>query len=521
MGRSKGLASFSANFEAQMAAPIDARAVVETQADLITEATWQANDGSVYAYVGMVVSVTGDTDSSKNGLYSLTALPITSIENWTQLGTATAIDSLRLMATGDIILAVSSAGDDSDSNRPSVITSGDYSAYPFLTIQAAIEALPSFVRPYTATVNVGAGDFAGAYIFQRAGNYKIVGTLDLSALTTGSNAGTFSSGGARAATKTGETWTTNNLKGHFVKITAGRGVGQERVIVSNTEDTIVVAKKWTTSINSTSVFQILEPKSIITTAVVGPLGYTTVTIGLGGFEYSGRLTIENFAFALGTATASVAFIRGDFSTVKTVKTSQSYYPVIAQDMDEIIVTRVAVTNVIYYGSYFLRIAKSVGAAGEMFIDGSTDRTYFYSCRGIEFNGLYFSNITGSYGINFWDSTAIITDMVVADSSRGLFLAKSSLVIHGLELSNIANNAIELQDSASLKVKTSLTTSGLNYGIVLSNASMTSIFIKGMDATNILSIDTNTIDNVEYEEMLTDSGDCIYGTAGSQLMYSNT
>jgi hypothetical protein len=519
MGRSKGLASFSANFEAQMAAPIDARMVVETQADLTTEATWQANDGSVYSYLGMIVSVTSDTDEANNGVYRLTGSPITSIDNWEQLGTSAAIENSQRMATGDIIVAVSSSGNDSDASRPSLITVGDWSAYPFLTIQAAIDALPSFVRPYTATINVGAGNFTGAKIFQRAGNYKIVGTLDLSTLTSGSNAGTFDSGAARAATKTGETWTVNNLKGHFVKITAGRGAGQERVIVANTVDTITVAKKWTTSINNTSVFQILEPKSVITTAVLDPYG--SLSIGLGGFEYNGRVTIENFAFALGTAISSIALVRGDFSTIKTVRTSQSYYPIIAQDMDEVSIVRMAVLNVIYYGSYFLRVTKSVGFGGEMFIDGSTDRTYFYSCRGVEFNGLYFSNITGSYGINFWDSVGIITDMVIASSSRGLFLARSALIIHGLEMSDIANNAIELQDLSSLKVKTSLTSSNLNYGIVLSNSSLTSFYIKGMDATHILYIDGETIDNVEYEEMLTTAGDTIYGIAGSQLMYSNT
>jgi len=44
MSRNKGIASFSANFEPQVSAPLDARNITDNKADLILPATWEAND---------------------------------------------------------------------------------------------------------------------------------------------------------------------------------------------------------------------------------------------------------------------------------------------------------------------------------------------------------------------------------------------------------------------------------------------------------------------------------------------
>src|SRR5574344_2857027 len=82
MGRNKGLASFSANFEPQIAAPLDARLTCPTKAELILPATWTANDGYIYAYQGMMVAVSQDSTTSNNGIYYLSALPYTNIDNW-------------------------------------------------------------------------------------------------------------------------------------------------------------------------------------------------------------------------------------------------------------------------------------------------------------------------------------------------------------------------------------------------------------------------------------------------------
>ena len=51
MARTKGLLPLSGNFEPQVAGPFDARSRVETKADLLLLATWQAKDGNPYTYV--------------------------------------------------------------------------------------------------------------------------------------------------------------------------------------------------------------------------------------------------------------------------------------------------------------------------------------------------------------------------------------------------------------------------------------------------------------------------------------
>jgi len=85
MAREKGLSAFSANFEAQIAAPIDARMIVATRADLILATTWEASDELVYTYKGMIVSVHSDSTPANNGLYILTDEDYTNIDNWVKV----------------------------------------------------------------------------------------------------------------------------------------------------------------------------------------------------------------------------------------------------------------------------------------------------------------------------------------------------------------------------------------------------------------------------------------------------
>jgi len=84
MGRIRGIANFNANFEPQIASPLDARSIVEYKSDLILESTWQANDGIVYAYKGMIVSVVDDT-TGNNGLYILNDDDYTIESNWNKI----------------------------------------------------------------------------------------------------------------------------------------------------------------------------------------------------------------------------------------------------------------------------------------------------------------------------------------------------------------------------------------------------------------------------------------------------
>jgi hypothetical protein len=79
MSRVPGVFNFSANFEALIAAPLDARGTVMNYSEL--------TDSSLpYPYLGMVVAVTSDATTSNNGLYLLTATPATVSGNWFKLG---------------------------------------------------------------------------------------------------------------------------------------------------------------------------------------------------------------------------------------------------------------------------------------------------------------------------------------------------------------------------------------------------------------------------------------------------
>ncbi len=90
MGRTTGNASFSMNLDMQVAAPIDARYVVDTYADLSDPDIWVTNGGGTFMYVGLRTSVIADTDTNKNGVYMLTAIDKTNEENpytWERVGT--------------------------------------------------------------------------------------------------------------------------------------------------------------------------------------------------------------------------------------------------------------------------------------------------------------------------------------------------------------------------------------------------------------------------------------------------
>ena len=70
MAREKGTFQVSANYEPLKAAPFDARALVETKADLVSATTWIA-DGELWIYSGMIVSVGMDPVKENNGIYFL------------------------------------------------------------------------------------------------------------------------------------------------------------------------------------------------------------------------------------------------------------------------------------------------------------------------------------------------------------------------------------------------------------------------------------------------------------------
>lgn len=85
MTREPGQLVFPANFERNIAAPLDAAQKVNTLSALTSPDTFRAiNDGIDYSYVGMYTVVVGDSEQN-NGFYILKQQPTTNIANWVKL----------------------------------------------------------------------------------------------------------------------------------------------------------------------------------------------------------------------------------------------------------------------------------------------------------------------------------------------------------------------------------------------------------------------------------------------------
>lgn len=69
--------------------------------------------------------------------------------------------------------------------------------------------------------------------------------------------GTATAGGAFTLTDAAQAWTVDEFAGFLVTITAGTGVGQTRIIASNTATVLTTTTIWTTIPDATSVYEVL------------------------------------------------------------------------------------------------------------------------------------------------------------------------------------------------------------------------------------------------------------------------
>lgn len=96
------------------------------------------------------------------------------------------------------------------------------------------------------------------------------------------DSGTASSSGTKTMTDGAKTWTVNEWNGFYLKITAGTGKGQVRVIISNTATTLTLSQDWTSLLapDATSQFTITDvnDNSISKGSQVGVDVGTTVLI---------------------------------------------------------------------------------------------------------------------------------------------------------------------------------------------------------------------------------------------------
>lgn len=96
MSRYRGVFNQSSNYEPLIAAPLDARMVVEFKSDLTNPTTWTIASSTPYLFSGLLVCVTNDLDASLNGLYILIdADNYISDDSWRKVADIRDIDALN------------------------------------------------------------------------------------------------------------------------------------------------------------------------------------------------------------------------------------------------------------------------------------------------------------------------------------------------------------------------------------------------------------------------------------------
>lgn len=225
------------------------------------------------------------------------------LTTWTE---ATFGGSSSLM-TSNATLAVSGAGNDSDSDRPARILGGDWSAYPFATVQAAVAALGRDTNGFYHRINIAAGTYAVGLTgqgFSGGGVVDIVGDFVNATLTTGVNTGTAGAGTTATALKkpaAAANWTAENLRGKILLITGGGGYYADtfdnlvvyggpcmRRIKDNTTDT--VSFESLSGLDATTTFRIVDVATLLgeAAAAYGPLTYS-----VGLFGNTARVFVRN------------------------------------------------------------------------------------------------------------------------------------------------------------------------------------------------------------------------------------
>jgi hypothetical protein len=213
---------------------------------------------------------------------------------------------------------------------------GITSLTPLLTIQAAIDKIPKRVR-HLIKVEVAAGSYAGflvvgftvepANAVAAAGIVVYAASHSTATVTTGSATGTFtgtSTGDSSAptfstVTDSGQSWTTNNLKGKLIEVLTGDSTGTFLPIVSNTATAITLESTSATgSIGGT--YAIRDWNVTITSPVTYPLFTDTASATAFQLKYGifvrnnmtgqSAIAVEGMAVNLGATVATACFSAG-------------------------------------------------------------------------------------------------------------------------------------------------------------------------------------------------------------------
>jgi len=194
------------------------------------------------------------------------------------LSTAFSSPTVAQTTTATVTLAVTSAGSDAYNIARDPISGGDYSATPFLTLQAAIDACPRLLK-HSIFINIGAGSFAGAMVSgftgggvdadgNKIGVYITGHTANITP-TTGVATGTAGAGTSTTSvvkpTATAN-WTASDLVDYLFIPSGGAGYVSAtmpiiRPIKANNTTTLTVDA--IAGMDDTTTFNICQPDTII------------------------------------------------------------------------------------------------------------------------------------------------------------------------------------------------------------------------------------------------------------------
>jgi hypothetical protein len=367
-------------------------------------------------------------------------------------------------STGNITLAVTTAGSDIPvATRPSKIAAGDYSTIPYLTIQAAINALPNVLKnAHTATINVGAGTFAGFQIDStiQGNTVTVAGTRATSTPVTGPDSGVATAGGVRTLTLAAAGWTVDDLVGRYLNITAGTGSGNTLIIAANTADTITTADALTMAVGSTFTLQDLA--TVITPGWSGSYGVSV-------YHVYGKTQLTDLKI---TAASTVGlFSKGNLNLGLTrVIASGQAYGIYDQDTQYFLPIQVGALSNASYGLWL---------AGNSLVGDSTARGIFIkSCAGtgayidtltaLIFDGLYIRNNTGTTALSLYHANvAQFLNTELIDVKVGASLWRSNVVFTTLDITNATTTPFQYLYGSDIDFQTAFTGTGnTGYGLNL-------------------------------------------------------
>lgn len=361
---------------------------------------------------------------------------------------------------GNIALTVDGSGgsDTPTSTRPSRILKGDHSSEPFATIQAALNSLPKTIS-HVVTVDVAAGSYQGfgmeGFNATYPGYVMVRGVQDLVTPTTGPATGTATSGTVNTLTLTGAAWTADDFVGKFCKIISGTGAGQHFIIASNTTDTLRFAARMSPAPDATSVFEITEPKTLITSNGIFSSGI--YVSGGFGFTYVYDFHVEGTTYGV-----NQLWTNGTLSLAR-VTVKNSYYNFVAQEAKKCAWNQIGSLGSTSYGITFLVVEFAGNPSYEkgwlaINAGAGADGIYFSACKFGGCQGIYVKGC-GNNGINI-DNSVVSLYYIVADNNLdGIWASRSKSILYNVSCNNNTKRGISSDYGSRIDLQNTVTGSG--------------------------------------------------------------